>query len=469
MGKDAKDVYIERLEKENAELRTRIEKQRKRVEELERLLGVNSRNSSKPPSSDPPKTSPKTTKRRRRKRGAKKGHQPYSRELLPPEKVTNWIKLEPKQCVCGSTCLESCDQEPLRHQIIDIPPIVPEVTEYIQYVCQCRDCGEFVYAPLPDRVKRTHFDSGVLAVVAILTGVLNTSKRKALAVINEVFSVPMSLGGLSNCESQISDALSQPYNESLGHVRDQDVAHADETGWRRGNRQRGWLWTLCGTTAVVFMVHAKRGRQAACQLLGNFLGTLVSDRWCGYSFFVGIRQICWAHLKRDFKAISETTGGLGRIGEELHYLAKKILKLRKRVRDGTLQWRTFQNRMTPLMRHVEELLTEGAAGNDKLSGKCRDILKHREHLWTFVKDQNVEPTNNTAERAVRQGVLWRKLSFGTQSERGARYVERILTVCATCRLQGRSIIEYLRDACNCHLAGIPAPSLITHEQLTKTA
>ena len=217
------------------------------------------------------------------------------------------------------------------------------------------------------------------------------------------------------------------------------------------------------------MVHAKRGQQAARKLLGKFSGTLVSDRWGGYNFFCGIRQICWAHLKRDFKAISEAGGELGKIGQELYGLAKKILKLRKRVRDGTLRWRTFQNRMPPLMKRVEKLLEEGALGKCKLSGKCRRIINHREHLWTFVHNQNVDPTNNAAERIMRQGVLWRKSSFGTQSERGARYVERILTACATCRLQERSVIEYLRDACRCHLDGIPAPSLInTVDHLAKS-
>ena len=151
---------------------------------------------------------------------------------------------------------------------------------------------------------------------------------------------------------------------------------------------------------------------------------------------------------------------MGKIGQELYGLAKKILKLRKRVRDGTLQWRTFQNRMQALMGRVEQLLEEGACSEGKLSRKCRRIINHRDHLWTFVQDRSVEPTNNSAERIVRQAVLWRKSSFGTQSERGARYVERILTTCATCRLQGRSIIEYLRDACRWHLDCIPAPSLV---------
>jgi len=458
-----KDAYIKQLEEENAALK-------KRIEELERLLGMNSKNSSKPPSSDPPGVSIVQMKPRRKKRGAKKGHQPYLRELLPPEKVTYRIELDPEVCPCGGTDFEKTSEEPLRHQIVDIPPIEPEVIEYIQHIYRCKNCGELIYQPLPDEIKRKHFGPGILALVAVLTGMLNTSKRKALAMINEVFLVPMSLGGLSNCEAQLADALEHPYNETIEHIRKQDVAHADETGWRRGNRQKGWLWALCYAGAAAFMVHARRGQQAASKLLGKFSGALVSDRWSGYNVFGGIRQICWAHLKRDFAAISETKGAIGKTGQELYGLAKKILKLRKRVRDGTLQWRTFQNRMPPLMRRVEQLLEEGASSKCKLSGQCRRILKHRKHLWTFVYDQSVDPTNNIAERIVRQGVLWRKSSFGTQSERGARYVERILTVCATCRLQGRSVIEYLRDACRCHLDGNPAPSLIkTPGNLAKTA
>ena len=161
---------------------------------------------------------------------------------------------------------------------------------------------------------------------------------------------------------------------------------------------------------------------------------------------------------------------MGKVGQELYGLAKKILKLRQRVRDGTLQWHTFQNRIAPLMNRVQELLEQAATGKCAWSGKCRRIIKHRDHLWTFVHDQSVEPTNNIAERIVRQAVLWRKSSFGTQSERGARYVERILTVCATCHLQGRSAIEYLRETCRCHLSGIPAPLLIKPiGDLAKTA
>jgi len=210
-------------------------------------------------------------KLRRNKRGAWNGHQPHLRELMPEKFIKDRIPLKTEVCTCGSTNIEKTQQEPLRHQIVDIPPIEPQVTEYVQYVFRCKDCGELIHKPLPDDVKRKYFGPGVLAIVAVLTGMLNISKRKALAMMNQVFSIPMSLGGLSNCEAQLTLALEQPYNEVAQHVREQQVAHADETGWPRGNRQKDWLWTLCCSTAGFFMVQAHRGQDAAQKLLGTFV------------------------------------------------------------------------------------------------------------------------------------------------------------------------------------------------------
>jgi transposase len=456
-----KDRRIAELEKENAELRATVAKLLARIAELERRLGINSTNSSKPPSSDPPDAPKKPPRKKGKKRGARKGHEPHLKEPLPPEQVTRTTQIEPDVCPdCGGEHFVDSGEEPLRDQFIDIPPIEIDVTEIVRPVRACAGCGAHVYAPLPEDAPRSCFGPGVLALVGILTGVLNVSKRKAQMIMNEVFHVPMSLGGLSNCEEQISTSLATPYDEVAQHVRDQEIAHADETGWRRGNQLKGWLWTLGCTTAAFFMVHAKRSQDAARKLLGAFGGILVSDRWNGYNFFGGKRQICWAHLKRDFKAISESKGRLGEIGTRLHKLAKLILQLRRRARDGTLQWKTFQSRMSKLMPEVEALLAEGASYDGPLAGKCREIYKSRGSLWTFVQHEDVEPTNNHAERMVRQGVLWRKMSFGTQSERGARYVERVLTVCATCRLRSRSVIDFLREACSCHMQNRKAPSLI---------
>jgi transposase len=474
MGKDA---YIKLLEEKIATLEQRLawlEQQnknlKKRNQELERRLGMNSQNSSKPPSSDPPGTVIVLPQRRRKKCGARKGHLPHLRSLLPLEKVTQRIELVPDACLCGCARLQETTDEPLRHQVVDLPPLEPDVTEYIQPLYRCPDCGALVYQPLPEEIKRRYFGPGVLALVGILTGSLNTSKRKALALMNEVFGVPMSLGGLSACEEQLTEVLEQPHGEVTDHVQAQQTAHADETGWPRGNRQKGWLWTLCCTTAAVFMIQAGRGQAAAKKLLGVFTGILHCDRWSGYNCFGGLRQLCWAHLRRDFQALSEVKGTMGRIGRELCDLAKQILRLRKRVRDGTVSWQTFQRRMAPLMPRVEALLAKGADSGKPLAGRCRRIFNQRQYLWPFVHDARVEPTNNLAERMIRQAVLWRKGSFGTQSERGARYAERILTASATYRLQGRSVIEYLRHACRCHLNGLPVPSLIySTDYAVKTA
>lgn len=451
-----KDELIEGLRRENAALRARIE-------ELERLLRMNSRNSSKPPSSDGPNTSLGGSRKRRKKRGAQQGHEPHLKSLLPPDQVTRTFTIEPEVCQgCGGSHFIASGKDPLRDQFIEIPPIKPDVTEYVRPLRRCAGCRALVHAPMPDDAPKKCFGPNVLASLGVLTGVLNISKRKALLAMNEVFGVPMSLGGLSNSEREIADAAAVPYEEALKYARQEPVANADETGWPRGNRAKGWLWTLCSSRVAAFMVHAKRGQEAARALLGDFSGVLGTDRWGGYNGFRrgGLRQICWAHLLRDFQAVSEAKGKLGEIGAQLHGLAQKILRLRGRVRDGTLRWRTFQKRMRPLMPEVETLLQRGAAREGALAGKCREIFKRRSQLWVFVERQDVEPTNNHAERMVRQGVLWRKGSFGTQSERGARYVERILSISATCRLQGKNVIHYLRELCHNYRHNLAPPPLI---------
>jgi transposase len=451
-----KDVYIKQLEQDNAELK-------KRIEELERLVKQNSNNSSKPPSSDFGRNAntrkPVKKKKRKRKQGAQKGHKANLKQLVPKEHVTKFENVIPEQCICGCNQLEDCQEPPMRFQTFDLPTITPTVKEYVQHYKRCKGCGETVYKPLADHIKRNVFGPGVLAIVGVMTGMLNTSKRKAVEVINEVFHVPMSLGGLSNCEAKLSEAMASPYNELMDYVQSQDKAHADESGWRRGNRQKGWLWAMCCTSAAFFMIHANRTQAAARELLGHFSGILHSDRWSGYNIYNHIRQICWAHLKRDFQAISEAKGKLGRIGVQLLEYERLIFHDYHRARDGTIQLKTFQSRMVTLQSEVERLLQCGAKCQGPLAGKCREIWKHREHLWTFVSHWDVSPTNNAAERIVRQAVLWRKMSFGTQSKRGAQYAERMLSVCSTCRLQGRSIITYIHQACQAQLQNRPAPTL----------
>lgn len=455
MGID-KDKRIEELEATVAKLLAEIA-------ELKRRLGMNSENSSKPPSSDPPGSKGKAAKPAtcgKKKRGAQKGHPKRNKDLLPEEDVTRMVELPPEVCPsCGETHFGESDEPPLRDQFIDLPPVKPEVTEIRRPVMTCTACGQAAYAPLPDDTPKHTFGPGVVAMIGVLTGMLNVSKRQAHAMMTEVFHVPMSLGAVSHCEDRLSRALEKPYEEALATVRLGEVAHADETGWPLSNDSGGWLWLLANDDAAAFMVHESRGQVAAGELLGDFSGTLVSDRWGGYGMYEGTRQICWAHLSRDFKAVSEAGGWLGKTGAKLHGLAGTILGQYRRVRDGTLTIETFQRRIAIWRPRLERWLKRGASHAGALSAKCREIRKCRAWLWTFVEEDAVEPTNNLAERDVRQGVLWRKGSFGVQSKRGATYVERVLSIGATCRRQGKSIIKFFHTACRAFHTQSPAPSL----------
>lgn len=434
-----------------------------RIAQLERRLGMNSENSSKPPSSDPPRVKDKKAKQKAgkgKKRGAQKGHAPQNKDLLPEEDVTHLIELPPEVCPsCGGTHFQRSGEAPLRDQFIDLPPIGPEITEVKRPVMTCVACGQATYAPLPENAPTHVFGPGVVSMIGVLTGVLNVSKRKAHLMMTDVFNVPISLGAVSGSEARLSSALDQSYEEVLRAAQEGTFGHADETGWPLGNLRKGWLWLLSNDNAAAFMVHERRGQKAAQELLGDFSGTLVSDRWGGYSMYEGTRQICWAHLRRDFKAVSESSGPLGKTGKRLFDLAGKILGEYKRVRDGTLRPETFQKRVSRWKPQLERWLQQGGSHSGELSAKCREIWKCREWLWTFVDHDGVEPTNNLAERDVRQGVLWRKGSFGVQSERGARYVERVLSVGATCRRQGRRIIEFFEDACRAFHNSSPIPSI----------
>jgi transposase len=240
--------------------------------------------------------------------------------------------------------------------------------------------------------------------------------------------------------------------------------NADETGFRE-QRKKAWLWVAVTPLVTVFLVHLKRGRVAARELLGTFAGTLGSDRWCAYSYWViEMRQLCWAHLLRHFQAFSEARGASRTIGLKLLAEVHQMFHWWHKVRDGTLKRSTFKRYMAPLKRRVEALLTEATTCRQRwTAATAREVLKLKDALWTFVSTEGVEPTNNAAERALRPAVIWRKVSFGTQSARGSRFVERILTVSATLKQQNRNVLDYLTAACIAKLRNEEPPSLLPPE------
>jgi len=432
------------------------------MEAVQEQLTQTSRNSSRPPSSDPPQHERPRRPRSQRRRGGQPGHPGHTRTLIPVDEVDEVVVLKPEQCTHCQAPLLGDDPTPWRHQVIEIPPMKPVVTEYQWHQLVCATCGEVTRAPWPEGVPSGTYGPRVQATVALCTGSYRLSKRTTHQVMDEVFGVPMSVGTISPLEQATTAAVATPVEEARTYVHEQAVAHLDETSWRQGGK-RAWLWVAVTSWVTVFVVRMSRGGHVARELLGEqFAGILVTDRYSAYNWYpVRWRQLCWAHLLRDFEAMRGRGGRSEEIGDALLAQAHQMFTWWHRVRQGTLKRSTFRSYMTPLRREVERLLEAGSrCGVSKTAGTCRDILQRREALWTFVQVEGVEPTNNTAERSIRPGVLWRKGSFGTQSEEGSRFVESMMTVVSTLKQQQRNVLEYLTAACEAALRGEAAPSLL---------
>jgi transposase len=432
------------------------------MQALQEQLHQTSRNSSRSPSSDPPHSERPRRPRSTRRRGGQPGHPGHTRTLVPVDEVDEVVVIKPAQCTHCQAPLSGDDPKPWRHQVIEIPPIKPVVTEYQWHQLVCAACGDVSRAPWPEGVPSGTYGPRVQATVALCTGSYRLSKRTTHQVMDEVFGVPMSVGTISPLEQATTEALAAPVEEARTYVQAQEVAHLDETSWRQGGK-RAWLWVAVTTLVTVFVVRLSRGGHVARELLGEeFSGILVTDRYSAYNWYpVRWRQLCWAHLQRDFEAMRGRGGRSEEIGDALLAQAHQMFTWWHRVREGTLQRSTFRSYMSPIRREVERLLEAGSTcAVPKTEGTCRDILKRREALWTFVQVAGVEPTNNTAERSIRPGVLWRKGSFGTQSEEGSRFVESMMTVVSTLKQQQRNVLEYLTEACAAALRGAAAPSLL---------
>ncbi|HEY5871084.1 MAG TPA: IS66 family transposase [Candidatus Tectomicrobia bacterium] len=455
-------AYIGTLEARVSALEAMVQALQEQNRALQEQLMQNSRNSSRPPSSDPPQAQRPKRPRSGRRRGGQPGHPGQTRTLIPVGEVHEVVPIKPKQCASCHAPLSGADPRPFRHQVIEIPPIEPIITEYQWHQLVCPECGETTRAPWPKGVPSGTYGPRVHATVALFSGSYRLSKRTTMQAMEELFGVPMSVGTISQSEKTTTEVLAEPVEDARGYVQEQSVAHLDETSWRQAGK-RTWLWVAVTSWVTVFVVRLSRGGRVARELLGEkFNGILVTDRYSGYHWYpVRWRQLCWSHLLRDFEAIRGRGGTSEAIGDALLEQAHQMFTGWHRVREGTLARSTFRSYMTPLRREMERLLEVGSqCGVAKTEGTCRELLKRRQALWTFVQVEGVEPTNNTAERSIRPGVQWRKGSFGTQSEAGSRFVESMLTVVATLKQQNRPVLDYLTAAHEAALRGEPAPSLL---------
>ena len=433
---------------------------------LTEQLKRNSKNSHLPPSSDGPGaagTKGKPRGKSGRKRGGQKGHRGNHRTLLPPEQVDTFVDLFPAVCLgCGYALPQKLDAAACRYQQLDLVDHRPHLTEWRRHEVQCERCGASTRAEYDgEQIPQYAFGPHLTAVVVLLVGAYHLSRRKTRKLLKELFGVSISTGAISAMEKRSSAALTEAHEEALREVQRAGVKHSDATSWLRSGKLTS-LWVLATTAATVYQIFDNGRRDTIRPLFGPLFGILVSDRASVFGFWaMKLRQVCHAHLLRKFVSFSERDGPDGTIGRELLECTALMFEYWHGFKDGHLTRAELQFWMRPLQRQIEQLLERGKkSGSEGVAGSCADILEHRDALWTFLTHDGVEPTNNHAELELRDFVLWRRRSFGTQSERGDRFAERVMTVVRTARKQGLDVLDFLVRSIAAHIDHAAAPKLL---------
>ena len=338
------------------------------------------------------------------------------------------------------------------------------VTEHRGHARRCPRCGRVTRQSIPAKVRAHVLGPRLSATMSYLAGRCHDGRRTVREIVQDLFDVPVSLGSVSNYERQMSDALAGSHQQALRRVRRADVVkHVDETGWKQAGKTC-WLWTCATAWAAAFAIYPLRDWRGLCDLLNDRRGgrgTICSDRWHAYSR-LGIRrrQLCWAHLKRDFQKWHDLAGATRLLGEDGLALSKQVFGLWRDFRQGQLARRQLQRRLGPVRRRMRQVLRWGLRCRDLTAARfCRRLLKIEAAMWTFTRTPGLEPTNNLAERMLRGAVLWRKNSFGCHSDRGCRFAERMLTAVQTLRGQNRPVLTWLEQTLTAHRNGLPTPKL----------
>ena len=446
-----------------AELEAQVGELTARMDALERQAkGKTPENSSLPPSTQHPHARPQRPKRKsKKKRGGQLGHKKHERPLIPTEECDDVQPLKPTECRrCGEK-LSGSDPEPLRHQVWELPEIKPIVTEYQRHRLVCRNCGETTCAELPAGVPQGQSGPRLMAFVALLMAYYRQSKRRTAQFLNTLLGQPCCAALTVKIQNQVTAALRPSYEALAAELPKQEHLNIDETGTKEANG-KAWLWTFVARLFTVFTVRATREATALVELLTDaFHGIVTCDRAKMY-WRVERLQWCWAHLKRDFQAMIDSGDARAKyLGYRLRQATCELFEHWADFHSGTISREAFWRRMGPVRRRVEALLLSGTrCGHADTRGTCRELYEHRQWLWAFLHHEGVEPTNNAGERSLRHAVIWRKLSFGTQSANGSRFVATMLTVIETCRQQRRNAFAFLTRAVEAHLAHQAAPSLL---------
>lgn len=434
-----------------------------RIAELEARVSKTPQNSSLPPSTQHPHAKPAAKKpKSKKKRGGQPGHAKHQRPLAPTDQCDEVKSLKPTECRRCGTKLSGSDPAPLRHQVWEVPPIKPHITEYQRHRLGCPHCGETTCAPLPPGVPTGQAGPRLVALTALLMGCFRLSKSRVALFLSTILGQPCSTGWVVKLQNQATAALRPGYDQLAAQLPRQPTLWIDETPTKQG-RQKAWLWTYVAQKFTVFAVRPSRQAGGVTEPLGNdFTGVVHCDRARMYLSLPRL-QWCWAHLKRDFQALADDRRGkVKRLGHDLLRPTRQLFDLWARYRADGITRRGLKRLMAPVRLRIEDLLLRGAfSGQRRIAGMCNELYDHRQRLWNFLDVEGGEPTNNASERALRHAVIWRKLSFGTQSASGSRFVETMLTVVETCRQQRRPVFDYLTQAVQAHWTRTQTPSLLS--------
>jgi transposase len=431
-----------------------------KIGELQARLDQSPRNSSRPPSTEHPHARPQRPKAKgRRPPGGQPGHAKYARPLLPPEQCTAVLPLKPTACRRCGRALAGDDPTPLRHQVWELPEIQPQVVGYRRHRLACPCCGDTTCAELPAGVPAGQSGPRLIAFAGLLMAYSRQSKRRTALFLETLLHQPCCPALTLKMQAQVTAALRPAYDDLAAALPAEPQLGIDESPTKEAGT-KAWLWTFVAGLFTVFAVRGSRAATALTTLLTDrFTGAVSCDRAKMY-WAIGRLQWCWAHLKRDFQALADSDDGVvKRLGHGLLRPTRELFRQWSRCRDGTVSRAELERNLAPVRQRVESLLLRGAfSGRPRLTGMCQELYEHRPWLWTFL-DHAIEPTNNASERALRHAVIWRKLSFGTQSAGGSRLVETMLTVIETCRQQSRNVFAYVSAAVEAHFADQPPPSL----------
>lgn len=442
------------LHEENQQLKQAVTDLTQRLDKVVEQLGSSSRNSSKPPSSDSPEQKakrPGKRKRSSRQQGAQPGHTKHERAVLPENEVDSIKRYFPQAyCACGGN-VNITNKPTYRHQIWDIEPIKMQVDEHQFYQGVCAGCGKPHYSQWPEWLPSGQMGAGLIGWIGMLSGQYHLSIRHIQSLLQEMCQTTFSTGAISNAQGKLSDWMEKPHQQVGEYIRQQPVAQADETRHsHKHSKSPYWMWVLVSGAFCFFMTHHSRGQETASQLLGEFSGYLVTDHYSGYNRHdPAKRQICWAHLIRHFLKISARPGKAGIIGKRLLLIGFMIFRTRHRF-DQQPAWETiYQRRMQRLRRSFQTTLEQGTQLSPvtakRTRNQCIYLQRDEAMCWTFLKNHRIPLTNNRAESALRPYVIWRKLSFASQSLRGLRFRPMILTVSGTAKQLGMSTLEVLRE------------------------